>query len=399
MYGPDRDPPVARVPFSALLVSLFLLVPLPARALVMLSENAASGPIHAESCNSSTGGLCTSIVCAANCDGLADNRLEAGIHQCAFGFPFGTRYVQDYIQTDLEVAPAAGTAGDVVAAQFSYDIWWKGTWCLLGDLSVIKVGEVELFLDVLERGTSNLVYREQVHSLSAQTDFGFFDGLAGGGAGLDEGGRKSSFTVLLQRGKQYTVRLTLNARTELGVTTAYIGLDYDGGDHGAGWNDLHVTVGQDARGVVAGLQSQIDSLRTRFEHHGHIYLTGRGVGQNNTEAKTSEPIYFEDVTTPPDFLADPGQRDPLPTRSSLEEAAPNPVLGVGTIGYELPAASQVTIRLYNVQGQVVRTLVDGLRSAGRHEVPLDASGLAGGVYFYSLRTPQYYETRKIVISR
>jgi hypothetical protein len=84
-----------------------------------------------------------------------------------------------------------------------------------------------------------------------------------------------------------------------------------------------------------------------------------------------------------------------PTKA--DAAAPNPVVGMRTIGYELPVASQVSIRMYIVQGRAVRTLVDAVMPAGRHDLQFDTDGLAGGVYIYSLRTPKYYETRKIVV--
>lgn len=63
---------------------------------------------------------------------------------------------------------------------------------------------------------------------------------------------------------------------------------------------------------------------------------------------------------------------------------PNPVRGTTTLAFTVPRETQVRLALYDVAGRRVRTLVDGTRSAGRHEVTLDPAGLAPGVYFARL---------------
>lgn len=79
----------------------------------------------------------------------------------------------------------------------------------------------------------------------------------------------------------------------------------------------------------------------------------------------------------------------LPRQYSLEQNSPNPFNPVTVIRYQLPVPSQVTIKIYNLLGEEVRTLVDEVRSAGYQRVEWNAANNAGvrvssGVYFYRI---------------
>ena len=63
----------------------------------------------------------------------------------------------------------------------------------------------------------------------------------------------------------------------------------------------------------------------------------------------------------------------------------------------MTGAERVTLKVYNITGQEVATLVDGTLAAGSYEVPFDATDLASGVYFYKLSSPSQVETRKMVL--
>jgi len=71
------------------------------------------------------------------------------------------------------------------------------------------------------------------------------------------------------------------------------------------------------------------------------------------------------------------------------------------IGYQLPEAGRVTLTVYNVLGQEVAVLVDGMQEAGYRSVEFDASRYAGmsGVYYYRLRAGEYTLTRKLMVIR
>jgi hypothetical protein len=69
----------------------------------------------------------------------------------------------------------------------------------------------------------------------------------------------------------------------------------------------------------------------------------------------------------------------------LGPAAPNPVRWRSVLSYTVPRRSQVQLTLLDVQGRVVSRVFDGNREAGRYAVPLDAAGLAPGLYFVRLQ--------------
>ena len=88
-----------------------------------------------------------------------------------------------------------------------------------------------------------------------------------------------------------------------------------------------------------------------------------------------------------------------PSSFVLFQNYPNPFNPSTTIRYSLPRRSQVTLSVYNTLGQLVSTLANGEEQAGYHEVKLDGTGLASGLYFYRLQTGGYVQTKKLLILR
>lgn len=86
-----------------------------------------------------------------------------------------------------------------------------------------------------------------------------------------------------------------------------------------------------------------------------------------------------------------------PSRIHLSQNYPNPFNPVTSIGFELPAGSNVRLAIYDLRGRLVATLVDGMREAGEHNVKWDASGCASGVYLYRLRTDDHVESARMLL--
>ena len=94
----------------------------------------------------------------------------------------------------------------------------------------------------------------------------------------------------------------------------------------------------------------------------------------------------------------------LPSRYVLAQNYPNPFNPETTIRFELHAEGAMRLEVYNLSGQVVRTLVDEYRSAGRYSVVWDGTdaagrGLASGVYLYRIVAGEFAQTRKLILMR
>jgi hypothetical protein len=74
----------------------------------------------------------------------------------------------------------------------------------------------------------------------------------------------------------------------------------------------------------------------------------------------------------------------LPTDFELMQNYPNPFNPNTTIKFRLPVMSNVSVRIYNVLGQLVKELTNGVKTAGEHSIVWNTSSIASGVYFYRL---------------
>ncbi len=89
----------------------------------------------------------------------------------------------------------------------------------------------------------------------------------------------------------------------------------------------------------------------------------------------------------------------LPTEFALEQNYPNPFNPSTTINFTVPQSAQVTLKIFDVLGREVSTLINQVVPGGNHEVQFDATGLPSGLYFYTLSTGNFVETKKMVLLR
>lgn len=87
----------------------------------------------------------------------------------------------------------------------------------------------------------------------------------------------------------------------------------------------------------------------------------------------------------------------LPYEYSLKQNYPNPFNPSTTIQYSIPKRSLVTLRVYDMLGRLVTTLVNSEKAAGNYNVNFNASNLASGVYFYRISAGNFNMTRKLIL--
>ncbi len=83
---------------------------------------------------------------------------------------------------------------------------------------------------------------------------------------------------------------------------------------------------------------------------------------------------------------------------SLDQNYPNPFNPTSIISFNLPIASSVSLKVYDVTGRLVATLINNQKeTAGTHSITLNAKGWASGVYFYRLEADGFVETKKLTL--
>jgi plastocyanin len=87
----------------------------------------------------------------------------------------------------------------------------------------------------------------------------------------------------------------------------------------------------------------------------------------------------------------------LPTSYFLAQNFPNPFNPSTKISFSLMQRSNVTLKIYNEIGEEIKTLIDGETNSGTHDIEFKAADLASGVYFYRLTTPNFNDTKKLII--
>ncbi len=115
----------------------------------------------------------------------------------------------------------------------------------------------------------------------------------------------------------------------------------------------------------------------------------------NSRTESGLYIFQTDLVSGSNVAGNPQNR--------LEQNYPNPFNPTTTIRYSIAEAGQVSLRVYNVAGQLVRTLVNTVQSPGQVR-PVRWNGLnstgqsvSSGVYFYRLTADGYTRTRKMVV--
>ena len=123
-----------------------------------------------------------------------------------------------------------------------------------------------------------------------------------------------------------------------------------------------------------------------------FYFTSNGGG--NYEGWYIDDIRIDGIVTGIGNI-----QNEIPNNFNLFQNYPNPFNPTTKINYEIPKRSFVTLKVYDVLGKEVATLVNQDMSAGSYEINFDASELTSGIYFYRISAGSFTETKKMILLR
>ena len=89
----------------------------------------------------------------------------------------------------------------------------------------------------------------------------------------------------------------------------------------------------------------------------------------------------------------------LPTEFPLRQNFPNPFNPITTIQYSIPNRSNVVLKIYDILGNEVRTLVNEEKEQGVYTINFDANNLASGLYLYRIQAGSFIETIKMILMK
>jgi hypothetical protein len=87
----------------------------------------------------------------------------------------------------------------------------------------------------------------------------------------------------------------------------------------------------------------------------------------------------------------------VPSKYSLSQNYPNPFNPVTSIEFEIPEKTFVSLKITDITGKEVDNLLNEYKEPGKYNVSFDANRFSSGVYFYTIRTANYYNSRKMVL--
>lgn len=216
--------------------------------------------------------------------------------------------------------------------------------------------------------------------LKAAAGLGFTIRLDGTQAGTQSTGKGTGWAILDSTGARIRWNVTV-AGLATRITAAHF--------HDSG-GIIHATPMTDS--TTSGIWSAVpDSLALLFAK-GLVYHNVHTTTNPGGEIRGTALLELGSVTSDVEIPA------LSPVSYRLEQNYPNPFNPSTSIRYEVPAASKVTLKVFNILGQEVATLVDQVKSAGVYSATFNAGNRASGIYFYTLTVNgTLAQTRKMVL--
>ncbi len=107
------------------------------------------------------------------------------------------------------------------------------------------------------------------------------------------------------------------------------------------------------------------------------------------------PVFASEATL--EIVTSVDDENVLVTDYKLNQNYPNPFNPTTTISYQIPVENHVTLKIYDVLGAEVATLINAKQAAGSYDVTFNASNLASGIYFYKIESGNFVSVKKLVL--
>ena len=186
------------------------------------------------------------------------------------------------------------------------------------------------------------------------------------------------------------IAIAANATSGTGVIATVADADLDDETFTVALGTLIADFAGSAQGSSVEVKIMDDTRVAVVEFEPADGAAANGQGEGSQASVATPAPGFSDATS---------AEEEIPTAFALEQNYPNPFNPVTTIEFALARTQRVTLAVYDLLGQKVRTLVDGVRPAARYRAAFDASGLASGTYLYVLRTEEQTAVRKMALMK
>lgn len=87
----------------------------------------------------------------------------------------------------------------------------------------------------------------------------------------------------------------------------------------------------------------------------------------------------------------------VPKEYSLNQNYPNPFNPVTKIKYDIPLNGNVSIKIYDINGRLINTLINEYKTAGRYEIDFNGKNLSSGLYYYKIESGNFSQVRKMIL--
>jgi photosystem II stability/assembly factor-like uncharacterized protein len=143
------------------------------------------------------------------------------------------------------------------------------------------------------------------------------------------------------------------------------------------------------------ISSEPNNFDYSITNTGNIYFDSLDYLENNPYRDTLAEIISNRINNIEGVMS----YSSLPIKFGLYQNFPNPFNPSTTINFDVSKSCLVTIKIYDVLGREVETLVNEEKSPGRYKVEFNASNLASGLYFYRMTSNNFSETRKMLLMK